>query len=53
VVLVMLPSAGYGADAAAPAVRQIWDYIYGLEKHQAAMPGGQFPSKLPAIGRQG
>ena len=53
VVLVMLPHAGYGADAAAPAVRQIWDYIYGLEKHQAATPGGQFPSKLPAINRQG
>jgi len=53
VVLVMIPHAGYGADAAAPAVRQIWDYIYGFEKHPAAMPGGQLPSKLPAIGRQG
>lgn len=52
VVLVMLPSAGYGADAAAPAVRQIWDYLYGLENHPAAMPGGQFPSKLPPINRQ-
>jgi penicillin-binding protein 2 len=53
VVLVMLPSAGYGADAAAPAVRQIWDYIYGLEKHPAAMPGGNMPTKLPAINGQG
>ena len=53
VVLVMLPNAGYGADAAAPAVRQIWDYIYGLEKHPAAMPGGNMPTKLPAINRQG
>jgi penicillin-binding protein 2 len=53
VVLVMIPHAGYGADAAAPAVRQIWDYLYGLEKHPAAMSGGQFPSKLPAIGSQG
>ena len=24
VVVVMLPDSGYGADAAAPAVRQIW-----------------------------
>jgi penicillin-binding protein 2 len=48
VVLVMLPSAGYGADAAAPAVRQIWDYIYGLEKRPAALAGGQFPG-LPKI----
>jgi penicillin-binding protein 2 len=53
VVLVMLPSAGYGADAAAPAVRQIWDYIYGLEKHPAAMPGGNMPTKLPAVNGQG
>ena len=51
VVLVMIPHAGYGADSAAPAVRQIWDYIYGLEKHPGALPGGQAPSKLPTINR--
>jgi penicillin-binding protein 2 len=51
VVVVMLPNSGYGADAAAPAVRQIWDGIYGLENHQAALPGGQVPAKLPAVGR--
>ena len=49
VVVVMLPDSGYGADAAAPAVRQIWDGIYGLEKHQAALPGGQVPATLPAV----
>ena len=43
VVLVMIPSAGYGADAAAPAVRQIWDDIYGLEGHKAALPYGEIP----------
>jgi penicillin-binding protein 2 len=51
VVVVMLPNSGYGADAAAPAVRQIWDGIYGLENHQAALPGGQVPAKLPAVGQ--
>ena len=51
VVVVMLPNSGYGADAAAPAVRQIWDGIYGLENHQAALPGGQVPAKLPAVRR--
>jgi len=51
VVVVMLPNSGYGADAAAPAVRQIWDGIYGLENHQAALPGGQVPAKLPAVQR--
>jgi penicillin-binding protein 2 len=49
VVLVMVPDSGYGADVAAPAVRQIWDDIYGLQGHKAALPGGQLPSSLPRI----
>jgi penicillin-binding protein 2 len=49
VVVVMVPDSGYGADVAAPAVRQIWDGIYGLEGHKAAVPGGQVPSALPRI----
>jgi penicillin-binding protein 2 len=49
VVVVMLPDSGYGADAAAPAVRQIWDGIYGLEGHQAALPAGRAPAALPRI----
>ena len=48
VVVVMLPDSGYGADAAAPAVRQIWDGIYGLEGHKAAVPGGRVPASLPS-----
>ena len=44
----MLPNSGYGADAAAPAVRQIWDGIYGLEGKQAALPGGTLPA-LPKL----
>jgi penicillin-binding protein 2 len=39
VVVVMLPDSGYGADAAAPAVRQIWDGIYGLQGQQAGHAG--------------
>jgi penicillin-binding protein 2 len=53
VVVVMIPDSGYGADASAPAVRQIWDGIYGLEGHQAAVPGGQVPSALPQIAATG
>jgi penicillin-binding protein 2 len=49
VVIVMVPDAGYGADVAAPAVRQIWDDIYGLEGHKAAVPSGQVPSSLPQV----
>jgi penicillin-binding protein 2 len=53
VVVVMVPDSGYGADVAAPAVRQIWDGIYGLEGHKAAVPGGQVPSSLPTITTNG
>jgi penicillin-binding protein 2 len=51
VVVVMLPDSGYGADAAAPAVRQIWDGIYGLEGHKAAVPGGVLPTAVPRLSR--
>ena len=47
VVVMMIPASGYGADVSAPAVRQIWDGIYGLEGHRAALPGGQLPSGIP------
>ena len=43
VVVMMIPNSGYGADVSAPAVRQIWDDIYGLEGHKAALPGGTLP----------
>ena len=49
VVVVMVPDSGFGADVAAPAVRQIWDGIFGLEGHKAAVPSGQIPSSLPQI----
>ncbi len=53
VVIMMIPNSGYGADASAPAVRQIWDGIYGLEGHKAAVPGGRVPSSLPQISSTG
>jgi penicillin-binding protein 2 len=53
VVVVMLPDSGYGADAAAPAVRQIYDGIYGLEGQKAAAPNGQVPTSLPKLKRAG
>src|SRR5262249_51373312 len=52
VVVVMLPDSGFGADAAAPAVRKIWDGIYGLEGSQAALPGGRLTT-LPEVRRWG
>jgi penicillin-binding protein 2 len=52
VVVVMIPNSGFGADVSAPAVRQIWDGIYGLEGHRAALPGGELPG-LPHIDQAG
>ncbi len=52
VVVVMIPDSGYGADFSAPAVRQIWDDIYGLEGHQAALPGGTMPP-IPHVNQAG
>jgi penicillin-binding protein 2 len=53
VVIVMIPLSGEGADASAPAARQIWDGIYGLEGHKAAFPGGKPPSGLPSLQTDG
>jgi penicillin-binding protein 2 len=44
VVVMMVPDAGYGADISGPAVRKIWDALYGLEGQKGALPGG-----LPAL----
>ncbi len=52
VVVMMIPDSGYGADVSAPAVRQIWDDIYGLEGHQAALAGGRLPA-VPHIDAAG
>jgi penicillin-binding protein 2 len=51
VVVVMLPNSGYGADAAAPAARSIWEGIYGLDGKKAALPGGKLPA-LPNLAAQ-
>ena len=53
VVVMMIPAAGFGADTSAPAVRKIWDAIYGLEGQQAAMPNGQVPASLPSLSPSG
>ena len=53
VVVVMVPKSGEGADVSAPAARQIWDSIYGLEGHKAVFPAGQMPRKLPGISASG
>jgi penicillin-binding protein 2 len=53
VAVVMIPHSGFGAQAAAPAVRKIWDAVYGLEGQKAAVPNGQVPAALPKISSSG
>ena len=53
VVVVMIPHAGYGAQASAPTVRRIWDAIYGLEGQRPVFPNGQAPASLPGISASG
>jgi penicillin-binding protein 2 len=49
----MIPNSNYGAEVAAPSARQIYDDIYGLEGHKAALPGGNLPRGLPKISSSG
>jgi penicillin-binding protein 2 len=52
VVVMMIPNSGYGANVSGPAVRQIWDSLYGLEGHKADLPGGVLPG-LPHVNASG
>jgi penicillin-binding protein 2 len=52
VVVMMIPNSGYGADVSAPAVKAIWDGIFGLQGQKAALPGGRLPA-LPHINQAG
>jgi penicillin-binding protein 2 len=53
VAVVVVPQGDYGAQTAAPAVRKIWDALFGLEGMKAALPGGNVPRSLPTVGSDG
>jgi penicillin-binding protein 2 len=53
VVVAMVEEAGTGGTVAAPAVRQIYEGIYGLAGKPAALANGQTPTKLPRVLRDG
>jgi penicillin-binding protein 2 len=52
VVVMMIPNSGYGADVSGPAVKNIWDDLYGLQGKKAALPGGRLPG-MPRINASG
>ncbi len=52
--VVVVPQGGLGSQVAAPAVRDVWEAIYGVSdgkvhKKKAIFPNGSPPEKLPAI----
>jgi hypothetical protein len=49
----MVEQGGTGGTVAAPATREIWDGIYGLEGKAAALKDGALPTTLPVILRDG
>ncbi len=54
VVVVMVTQTGTGATTAAPAVREIWEDMYGLKKgHKPDLVDGKLPDKLPTVAPDG
>ncbi|MBP2706711.1 penicillin-binding protein 2 [Microbispora sp. RL4-1S] len=59
VTVVMVSQGGFGAESAAPAVRRIWEGIYGIGKSEnskpvkPALPDGHPADRLPVIRQDG
>ncbi|MBV9099359.1 MAG: penicillin-binding protein 2, partial [Frankiaceae bacterium] len=49
VTVIMVDRGGQGGVVAAPSVREVWDSVFGLERHPAAFPTGVPPAVLPRI----
>jgi penicillin-binding protein 2 len=49
VSLITVHHGGQGGVTCAPATRQLWDKVFGLEGHKALLPGGRVPTHLPRI----
>jgi penicillin-binding protein 2 len=58
VVLMMVTQAGTGSGTSGPAVRKIWEALYGVkgmkvDTAKAALPGARTPLGLPVFARDG
>jgi penicillin-binding protein 2 len=47
VTVIMVDKGGIGGVIAAPAVRQVWDSVFGVDGDKAAFPDGRPPGALP------
>lgn len=50
VTVMMVDKGGVGGVVAAPAARQVWDAIFGVDGKKAAFPTGHPPAVLPHVG---
>ena len=58
VVLMMVSQGGTGSGTSGPAIRKIWETLYGVDgmkvrTQNAALPGARPPSGLPVFARDG
>jgi len=53
VSVIQVHHGGQGGRTAAPATRALWDAVFGLEGHRAALSGGLPPPNLPKINPDG
>ncbi len=58
VVIMMVTQGGTGSGTSGPAVRKIWEALYGVkgmkvDKAKAAIPGAKPPARLPVFAKDG
>jgi penicillin-binding protein 2 len=49
VTVIMVDKGGQGGVIAAPAVRKVWDTVFGVDGKKAAFPNGLPPHTLPKL----
>ncbi|MGI5207935.1 penicillin-binding protein 2 [Spirillospora sp. CA-108201] len=52
-VVAMVSQGGQGAQTSAPAVREIWEAMYGTKDRKALLQDGRLPSELPRMPVEG
>ena len=58
VVVMMVSQGGTGSGTSGPAVRKIWETLYGIDgmkvdRRRAAIPGAIPPAALPTFAKDG
>lgn len=52
-VVAMVSQGGQGAQTAGPAVREIWEAMYGTKDRKPLLDDGKLPSELPKMPGEG